>query len=366
MSRRVLIAIHRFSVGGAETQALYLARELQNRGYQIVVGAFGFEEEEGYLRFVHSGLECVYWGFKEKVILEDQKGIIGQIRKYKYVFKLLFQVRGLKIDYIIPFTYAPNIIFCYWYRWMKVKKCFWNQRDEGRKFSGRSEEIESLNYCSFIISNSLEGSKFLSRYTEREIVHIPNGIDALSFFQSNDTSRSKKVIMIGNIHGYKDHLTLIKAWKLVLNHFPDFRLILAGEKGNKFDDCSSLVKELEIESSVEFKGLVKSVSNTLRGCCLAVFSSENEGLPNGVLEPMAAGLAVVASNIKGTREALGEEYKFLVDSQDPNLFADQIIRLLCNDQLRKKVGHDNFLRVFSNFSIESMVNQYETLLNGKS
>lgn len=364
MTKKILIAIPRFKVGGAETQALYLATELKRRGYRVLVGAFGFDTGEGYLRFTQAGLECIRWGFQEKIILEPQKGVTSSIRKYRYILKLLLHVRSLEIDCIIPFTYPSNLIFCDWYRCMNVKKCFWNQRDGGLIFKGSKKEIKVLNGANAIISNSLEGLNFLRKFTKKEIFHIPNGIDPSFFSPLNDQLKSKKVIMIGNIHGFKDHLTLVSSWKLVLDRFPDFKLVLAGEKGIKFEVCYALVKELGIENSVEFKGQIKDIPSVLRDCFLAVFSSENEGMPNGVLEPMAAGLAVVASNIQGTREVLGADYEFLVDSQNPKLFADQIILLLSDEHLRRKIGHQNFLRVSSNFSVETMVNKYETLLNG--
>jgi glycosyltransferase involved in cell wall biosynthesis len=364
LTKKILIAIPRYKIGGAETQALYLAVELQKRGYQVLVGAFGFEIGEGYSRFMHSGLECIHWGFQEKIILEPQRGVIGSIRKYRYIFKLLLRIRFMEIDCIIPFTYPVNLIFCDWYRWMNVKKCFWNQRDEGRLFVGNQKEIQAFNKASTIISNSLEGVRFLRKFSNREIIHIPNGIDPSFFTPLNGPKNSKKVVMIGNIHGYKDHLTLIRSWKLVLDRFPDFKLVLLGEKGIKFEGCHSLVKELGIENSVEFKGQIKDVPAVLRQSCLAVFSSENEGLPNGVLEPMAAGLAVVASNIQGTREALGSDYEFLVDFQNPKLFADKIMLLLGDDLLRIKVGHENLERVSLSFPIKSMVDRYESLING--
>ncbi|MDO9553106.1 glycosyltransferase family 4 protein [Rhodonellum sp.] len=362
--KKILIAIPRFNIGGAETQGLYLANELKKRGYQVVIGAFGFETGEGYSRFIQSGLECIRWGFQEKIILTPQNGVAGCIRKYRYTLKLLLKVRSMNIDYIIPFTYPTNIIFCAWHQWMKVKKCVWNQRDNGIMFNGTRAEIQSLNNSSNIVSNSLDGLRFLELFTKSKIIHIPNGIDPNLFVPLKNGTKSKKVIMIGNIHGNKDHLTVIKAWKLVLVKFPDFQLIFVGENGSKFDESYALAKELGIQNSVDFKGLIKNIPGILSECCLAVFSSLNEGLPNAVLESMAAGLAVVASNIQGTKEALGNNYEFLVEPQNHMIFAESIIRLLGNEQLREKIGGENLLRVSSNFSIKSMVDRYENLLNG--
>ena len=363
LNKKVLIAIPRFTVGGAEIQALNLAKELKNRGYNVVIGAFGSEAGEGYVKFTKAGLDCIHWGFQEKIILNPEKGLIGWSRKYRYCLNIIIKVRSLNVDYIIPFTYPSNVIFCRLIRWLNVKKCIWNQRDAGILFTGKKNEISALNNASVIVSNSLEGLKFLRRYVRKKIFHIPNGIDMGLYPSHNDIIKYLKVIMVGNVIDLKDHTTLIKAWKLVLIEFPNFQLIFAGYKGNKFNECEKLAIELGIENSIEFMGIVENVPNLLRRCYLAVFSSYNEGLPNGILEPMAAGLPVVASNIQGSREALGDHYEFLVEPQNHEQFAIKIICLLKDKVLREKIGKENLLRVSSSFSLKNMVDEYERILS---
>lgn len=361
--KKILIALHRYVVGGAETQALYLGLQLRKKGYEVIFGAFGTESGEGFNRIDKLGFTCLRWGFHEKLIINPVLGIKGWLRKHKYVISLIFNVRKLNFDIIIPFTYPPNLIFCNYFRLMGVNTCLWNQRDEGRQFKGSREEIFGLENSSYIVSNSIEGKIFLEKFSQKKIRLISNGIDIVRFSEIFPDFSSNQIVMIGNIHVFKDHLTLLKAWKLVLFHFPDYKLVLAGRKGKGFSELLDFVMDQGMEQSVEFLGEVNDIPFLLKSCKLAVFSSENEGVPNGILEPMAAGFAIVSTDIKGAREALGNEYLYLVAPKDSKEFANKICHLLKNESLRIEIGKVNKKRASNLFSLSNMVSKYECLID---
>jgi glycosyltransferase involved in cell wall biosynthesis len=358
--KTILIALHRFSIGGAETQALYLALGLNSIGYKVIIGAFGSDRGEGLERFKNSGLTCLHWGFSEKIFLSPSNGWKKYFKKIRFNVKLIWQLRSLNLDTVIPFTYPPNVIFINLKKWINVKSVFWNQREEGRFFNGKGLDILSLNNADVIVSNSLEGLFFLKKFTVKPIHLISNGIDHRRFMKTEKLS--KNIVMIGNIHSYKDHLTLIRTWQKVLKEFPDFRLILAGSHGNSYMECLTEAKKLGVIDFIEFPGLVRDIPYLLSQCCLAVFSSKNEGVPNGILEPMSASLPIVATDFLGSREALGENYEFLVEPNNSVEFAEKIIFLLKNPEIRIEVGKKNKGRVSLFFSIDKMVNQYIKLI----
>ncbi|SIN80855.1 glycosyltransferase family 4 protein [Algoriphagus halophilus] len=366
--QHILIALHRFAIGGAETQALYLAEFLKQEGYQVTIGAFGDEIGEGYFRFNRLGHKTIHWGFQEKLILTPTQNLSGLLRRYYYSRKLILQVKRLGIDSIIPFTYPANSIFCQWFKRMGAKKCFWNQRDEGRFFKGDSFDIKCLNNATSIISNSLEGSNFLQRFTKRNIKIIHNGVMPVDESSSKSDYESKiRVVKIGNLHSYKDHFTLLKAWKIVIERFgkEEVQLLLAGNKLDEYSSLSTFVSENKMESTVSFLGEVKDINSLLLSAQLAVFSSYNEGIPNGVLEPMAAGLAVIATNCLGAQEALGVDYPFLVTPKDHESLAIKIIELIENRSLSDGIGRQNKKRIADSFSMARMCNQYLELIESQ-
>ena len=359
----ILIALHLYTAGGAERQALYLAKGLQDHGYPVTVIAFGEGKGLAWDRFQAAGIRCLALGFREKLILGEKKGIKENLLFWRYQRLLIKTIRAINVDLILPFTYPANVVYGRYWQRMGAKACFWNQRDEGRWFSGKKIELKALENCTGIISNSLEGKLFLERYTQRAIQIIHNGIDLPMETAKPDQVKDQfRVVMVANLHTYKDHLTLLKAWKLFIESKPEnAKLLLAGKKADIYPMLQEFVDEHKMGDSVQFLGVVEDVYALLATCHLAVFSSNKEGLPNGILECMAAGLPVIATDIHGAREALGKS-EFLVESGNFDSLGAAILKFYQQAENRKTIGNLNRTRVKESFSIPKMIAQYQAVI----
>jgi glycosyltransferase involved in cell wall biosynthesis len=115
--------------------------------------------------------------------------------------------------------------------------------------------------------------------------------------------------MIANLHQHKDHATLVAAWRHVTDRLgqdgKEAHLVLAGGRGDRYESTMHLVRELHLTQNVHIIGQTVDVSGLLGASDIAVFSSNAEGVPNAVLEAMAAGLPVVGTDYPGIREAVG-------------------------------------------------------------
>jgi glycosyltransferase involved in cell wall biosynthesis len=160
--------------------------------------------------------------------------------------------------------------------------------------------------------------------------------------------------MVANLQRFKDHITLLKAWRVVVDRLAsegrEAVLLLAG----RFDDTplnlKALAYDLELGRSVRFLGSVKDVSGLLGAVDLGVHSSVNEGCPNGVLECMAAGLAVAGTDYPGILEAVGAEgYAHLAPPGDAEALAERIIKLALDPTARRAAGSANRLRIENEF-----------------
>ncbi|MFC2188733.1 glycosyltransferase [Fulvivirgaceae bacterium LMO-SS25] len=357
----ILIALHLYTAGGAERQALYLAKGLQDHGYAVSVIAFGEGKGLAWDRFQAVGIRCLALGFREKLILGEKKGIKENLLFWRYQRQLIKTIQKLRVDIILPFTYPANVIYGQSWQKMGAKACYWNQRDEGRWFSGSKIELKALENCTGIISNSLEGKLFLEQYTQRAIQIIHNGIELPIETAKPELVKDQfRVVMVANLHTYKDHLTLLKAWKLFVESKPEnAKLLLAGKKADTYPMLQAFVDEHKLSDSVQFLGVVEDVYALLATCHLAVFSSNKEGLPNGILECMAVGLPVIATDINGAREALVES-EFLVESGNFESLGAAILKFYLQAENRKTVGNLNRTRVKESFSISKMIAQYQS------
>ena len=108
-------------------------------------------------------------------------------------------------------------------------------------------------------------------------------------------------VYIAEFSKRKNHNQLLTAFAAAASQIPNAQLLLAGT-GALLEDCHQLVSQLDVTNQVHFLGYVNDTPALLAGCDVCVSTSLIEGLPFNIMEAMASGLDVIASDIKGHRE----------------------------------------------------------------
>src|SRR5438105_4356067 len=117
-------------------------------------------------------------------------------------------------------------------------------------------------------------------------------------------SERKLIVMVANmLSDVTGHPRLIAAAPAIVREFPQVRFVLVGD-GERRKEFERQVAELALERNFLFLGRRRDVPEILASCDIAVLPSTAEGMPNAVLEYMAAGLATVASNVGGVADSL--------------------------------------------------------------
>lgn len=138
-------------------------------------------------------------------------------------------------------------------------------------------------------------------------------------------------------------------------------LWIAGE-GEARGALEAQSRRLSLEARVRFLGRREDVGDLLAGCDLVVLPSRAEGLGVAALEAMAAGRAVVASDVGGLGETVVHERTgLLVPPDDPEALAAALARLADDPELRGRLGRAGPARVGEGFLAEQMVTAYEAL-----
>lgn len=208
---------------------------------------------------------------------------------------------------------------------------------------------------------------------QSKIKVIYNGIDTRRFspMKIETASNRPTIVVVARIDVWKDIVGLIRAVNIVREQVPD---VLCQLYGQSIDldyaiECADLVKELDLEDNFKFMGRTSEPEVAYNSGDMVVFSGITEGFPFSVIEAMACGKAVVASDVGGVGEAL-EGCGLLVRSRSPRDMADKIVELLRNKELREKLGKSALLRARSKFSIElsnsEYSNLYDSILSAKS
>lgn len=359
--KRILFIFNALHLGGAERQALLLAHALQEQ-HQAQVEFWGFREAG------RAADLCDEYGIPWRLV--PFRWAYNKVERLGNLIRLAVRLRAARPDIIMPYTMLPNVVCGLVWRFSGAKTCIWNQRDEGRDRFQPIIERWATRLTPHFISNSHHGTDFLAQavgVNREKITVIYNGVTlptaevdhAAWRKQLGVNDDSLLVCMVANLTRYKDHATLLRAWRLVMDQMQETAqeaiLLLAGRPDDATDALKALAYDLELGRTVRFLGQVDDIAGFLGAMDLAVFSSYLEGVPNGILECMAAGLPVVATDIPGIREALGEgNLSYLVDPQNEKKLAQQIISFLRDPALRHKFTVLNSERVRTVFQPEKM------------
>lgn len=169
------------------------------------------------------------------------------------------------------------------------------------------------------------------------------------------------VLMVANLIGYKGHEDAIRAMALLGQRPPEIVLALAGA-GPLESRLRSLVAELGLGRSVLFLGQRPDVPRLLAAADAALLASREEGLPNAVLEAMAAARPIVATAVGGVPELISHEATgLLVSHGDAEGIAQGLRRLASEVGLARRLGEAGRARVATNFTWERAVRRHEEL-----
>ncbi len=152
----------------------------------------------------------------------------------------------------------------------------------------------------------------------------------------------------------KHQQLLIKALAKIKDQIPEAKLLLAGD-GPLLLGCKQLAAQLGVEQMVEFLGFRQDIEQLLKISDLAVASSLREGLPVNIMEAMACGLPVVASDNRGHRELVDQDQNgWLVEKEDVDEFAHRIKLITTNRDLMKQFGAFGQKKVNTFYSLQKV------------
>jgi sugar transferase (PEP-CTERM/EpsH1 system associated) len=193
----------------------------------------------------------------------------------------------------------------------------------------------------------------------RRLRVIWNGID-LERFAFHGPQPPGPAVVVARLTAEKDVQNLVHAVRQVAEVLPQFRLEIAGD-GPCRENLVRLAAELRIGERVRFLGEVRDVPALLARARLFVLPSQSEGISLTILEAMASGLPVVATNVGGNPEVVEPGTGMLVPPCDPAALAHAIVRVASNPEEALLMGRAARRRVETYFDVRQMVGQYAGL-----
>jgi glycosyltransferase involved in cell wall biosynthesis len=222
-----------------------------------------------------------------------------------------------------------------------------------------------------VTANSEAGRRVFSKLAPHNIRVVHNGVDMTRFSRLSDVKQKKAslgfaqfahvVTLVARMSPEKNPMMFLRAAGIVLKQEPNTAFLLVGS--------GSLKEELELEirraglgNNVFMMGECTNVEEILQITDVGALTSNTEGLPNAIIEMLASGVPVVATDCGGTTEVLEDmRTGFCVERNDENRMARRMVELLRDQGLRKAMGMRGIEAIQEKFSIHGMVETTQSI-----
>ncbi|MGA7379685.1 MAG: glycosyltransferase [Terriglobales bacterium] len=365
--RKVFFLVDSLDIGGSESQAVELAVRLSAARYTVTLGCLRMR---GRLlrRLQGAGISVVEF---------HPRGGIDSLRGGWQLLRLAAFLRREGFDIIHTHDLWSNLMGVPAAFLARVPVIISSQRDlshlpwyqGGRRVWLR--RIQGLSSVVLANAGPIREQLIQEGHLRAEkILVIHNGVDPEKFDRSSHNSPvsfpnagdGKRIVLVGNMtSGVKGHSVLINAAPAIVGEFPDVRFVLAGD-GTCRNQFETQVGDLGSNKHFLFLGRREDVPEILAACNIAVLPSKTEGLPNALLEYLAAGLATVATNAGGNAEIVEDGVTgLLVPPDNPEFLAAAVLRLLRDPDLACRLGRSGREFVCRRFGFDKLVEQIEGL-----
>ena len=369
---KVLFVIGTLNLGGAESQLLMLVRGLVERKIQCEVFAL---ENMGELRKSFDELNVQVFGGQFNNVSGKITKALQLIQAIYFLYKKSRQVSV--VHAFLPLTNFLGAFSGYFAGTDKIitsRRALGNHQDRWPWWKPL-DKFANLISTFVVVNSQVVARDVIQRdgIDVRKLVCIYNGLNAESY-SVGDSHRSTiremfgfkecdiVVIIVANLIPYKGHRDLLEAFAKVYPLKPELRLMVVGEDRGIGNSLKSYAESLNLTSRIDWLGLRRDIAYLLSAADIYICASHEEGFSNSVLEALAAGKAVIATNVGGNSEALeAGRLGFLVEPHNSDSLAGAIKKLADNPELRNELGVLASVVVKNKYSPQKMVDGYLAL-----
>lgn len=300
------------------------------------------------------------------------------------IFRIYAQLIKSKADVILTFTHYSNILGIPIAFLARTTIRLSSQRSTLDGFPRWFLNLDSWIANSPLLDKMIAVSEHTRQFcievegiSPDKLITIPNGINIHEFDhlplsqaekitlkeQFNISPQSKVLITVARLHPQKGHQYLIEAATQILQYAPDVAFVLVGE-GELREEIEKSLEEKKLSPYFRLLGSRKDVPGLLGMADIFILPSVSEGMPNVILEAMAAKLPIIATRVDGTIEVVEDgKTGILVERRNPEALMTAIIKLLQEPTLGQLMGNAGFQRVQQYFSEEIMCQRYDELIH---
>lgn len=354
---KILFYISTLRKGGAERVMLQLVRHFYLSGYTVLLITTYPASDDEYT--VPSEIR--------RISMAGNRG-----KNHKLVSNLLWiaRLRGIcareKPSVIISFMREPNIRSIIAAVGLPVKTITSVRNDPNEAYSGflgRFAGRFMLPFSDGCVFQTEEAKAWFPQTLQRKSKVILNAVSK-EFFEVKRNG-TKTVVSIGRLEAQKNHALLVSVFERILKHYPAYKLFIYGE-GRLRGELEKYISEHKLQGKVILMGATSDVPDVLSRAGVFVLSSDYEGMPNALMEAMAAGVPCIAADCPsgGPRRLISNRENGLLFSPGSQ---DELYRamneLLSDPLLSRRLGHCAKEFASRNYSPDSVYGEWVSYVN---
>lgn len=323
--------------GGCENQLLRILPKVTNFRHVVIT-----LHHEGILapQFKKAGIEVVNIGWQGFTDLAGYRTLVKTLKQLRPSLVMTYLAHAdllgkTIIQLLTPYRPIPSLRTTHnhpLYRMARVAE--WLTRPFTRHYVANSEAIKEY-YSSHL------------GVATNKITVIPNGIDqeAIAKATASKTLRSELgvaedshiITCVANLHPYKGHTYLLEAFETVYQEISNCDLLLVGE-GQEHENLIAQIEHYGSKEHIHFLGRRTDVPEILSITDIFAFPTLFEGMSNALMEAMAAGKAIIATDIPENVHLLGRKSAIFIPVKQSHPLASAIVDLLSNTKKRESLG----------------------------
>lgn len=351
----VFLMSNNFETGGSERQFAALATCLDPTRFRVELGCI--TRIGDFLQGLPTPVEFAVGG-----------NLYG-IRSWQARARLARHLRRAKISIAHAFDFYTNLTLIPAAKMAGVPVVIGSQRQLGDLLPAAKSRAQlfALRWSDCVVANSRAAAGRLISHgiLASRVAIIRNGLPPSSFAPTAPAlHRLPGVLRVGMIARMntrsKNHTQFLRAAAELHSRFRNLEFVLVGD-GPLRPEFEKQAFDLGIGEQTRFLGDRKDIPALLASLDISVLPSESESLSNVIIESMASGVPVVATNVGGNAELLGDERGILVSSGDADAVANAIDHLLRLPELRSRLGHRAKQFAQKHFTLEEMQWRHEEL-----
>lgn len=321
---KIGLYLFKYGYGGGEKYQLFLARELYNKGFKIYL----FSTDKSILNI----------GLPYHIIILESKGRLFLSRLLLFR-SLTGYLRQLKLDYFFLFHNQDYVFFSNILSHtpilssLRVSYCH-NTKNILKKIF----KLIWLGTSKGVVFQTYNVKKQAPGFIQKKSTVIFNALMIDNVQQLCKISRKHKIVAVGRLEESKGCLYLIDAFAQHASSH-DYSLYFYG-KGPLEEIMKQRISSYGMQNRVILAGYSNDIVSSISDSEIFVLNSENEGMPNSLIEAMSLELACISTRFDtGASEYLIQdgENGMLVDFGQINQLSDALYSLISNDDLRKKM-----------------------------